>query len=112
MSQDVAARLPLHPLTFRVLMALTDGPSFGTAIVKRIEDQERGTRMYPANLFRRIRDLVADGLVEECAGPPDADSRRTYLQLTDMGRRVARAEAERLSSLVTDARAARLLSDG
>ena len=36
-----------------------------------------------------IRDLLADGLIEECAGPPGADPRRTYVRLTSAGKRVA-----------------------
>lgn len=105
--------LPLHPLEFRILMALTEGPSYGTAIVQRIEDAEAGRmKIYPANLFRRIRDLLARGLLEECPGPEEADPRRTYVRLTRMGDTVARMEAERLRDLVRDAAAHRLLPDG
>ncbi|MDX1646515.1 MAG: helix-turn-helix transcriptional regulator [Longimicrobiales bacterium] len=101
--------LPLHPLTFRVLMSVTEGPSFGTEIVQRIETAEAGRKLYPANLYRRIRDLLEDGLLEECEGPADADPRRTYVRLTRLGRRVARAEARRLDALVADARSVDLL---
>ena len=108
---DTSRHLPLHPLAFRVLMAVTDGPSFGTEIVQRIEAQERSTTLYPANLYRRVRDLLADGLLEECASPEGADPRRTYVRLTAMGRSVAQAEARRLRALLIDARAAHLLED-
>jgi DNA-binding PadR family transcriptional regulator len=108
---EARAFLPLHPLAFRVLLAVVDGPSFGTAIVQKIEEAERTTRLYPANLYRRIRDLLADGLLEECPRPEGADPRRTYVRLTDLGRAVARAEAERLRDLVTDARSVDLLGD-
>ncbi len=111
MATDLSKHLPLHPLAFRVLMAVIEGPSFGTEIVQRIEEKERGTKLYPANLYRRIRDLLADGLIEECEGPDGADPRRTYVRLTSVGRAVARAEARRLSALLTDARAAHLLED-
>lgn len=103
--------LPLHPLAFRVLMAVADGPSFGTAIVQKIEAAEIQTRLYPANLYRRIRDLLSDGLLEECSGPSDADPRRTYVRLTPLGREVARAEAQRLDGLLRDARSLDLLKD-
>jgi DNA-binding MarR family transcriptional regulator len=96
--------LPLHPLEFRILMALLDGASYGTRIVEVIErSAPEGRTLYPANLFRRIRDLLSDGLVEEAPAPPDADTRRTYVRLTPMGRAVARAEARRLHELVRDA---------
>lgn len=105
--------LPLHPLEFRILMALVETPSYGTRIVQEIETRERErTRIYPANLFRRIRDLTAKKLVEECAGPPDADPRRTYLRLTATGRAVARAEAARLRDLVAEAAGHDLLEEG
>ena len=108
---DPTTHLPLHPVAFRILMAVIEGPSFGTAIVQRIEEQERGMRLYPANLYRRIRDLLADGLLRECARPDGADPRRTYVELTPLGHTVARLEARRLQALVTDAAAARLLED-
>ncbi|HSM61386.1 MAG TPA: helix-turn-helix transcriptional regulator [Longimicrobiales bacterium] len=96
--------LPLHPLEFRILMALLDGPSYGTAIVEEIEAREAGrTRLYPANLFRRIRDLLSRELLEECPAPKGADPRRTYVRLTRTGRAVARAEARRLRELVREA---------
>jgi DNA-binding MarR family transcriptional regulator len=105
--------LPLHPLEFRILMALLEGPSYGTLIVQEIEAREQGRlKIYPANLFRRIRDLLGRKLVEECAAPADADPRRTYLRLTETGRAVARAEAERLRELVAEATRHDLLSEG
>lgn len=104
--------LPLHPLAFRVLLTLVEGPSFGTEIVERIEAVEHGgKRLYPANLYRRVRDLLAVGLLVECAAPEGADPRRTYVELTPLGRQVAEAEARRLRALVADAEGLDLLSD-
>jgi hypothetical protein len=57
--------------------------------------------------------MLEQGLVEESGERPDAeldDERRRYYRLTGFGRRVAVAEAERLSSLVTAARAKQLLT--
>lgn len=102
----------MHPLEFRILLALLDGPSHGYRIVKAIEDRVGGRRrIYPANLYRRIRDLLERGLLEETGTPAGevADGRRTYVGLSGLGRRVARAEAERLEALVADARESRLL---
>jgi DNA-binding PadR family transcriptional regulator len=96
--------LPLHPLEFRILMSLLDGPSYGTAIVEHIEDREgKARKLYPANLFRRIRDLLGKRLLEECSAPEGADPRRSYVRLTRTGRAVARAEARRLQELVAEA---------
>lgn len=105
--------LPLHPLEFRILLSLLDRPGHGYRIVKAIEEREESRQtIYPANLYRRIRDLLGKGLLEETEAPadePDPDPRRTYFTLTDFGRDVARAEAERLRDLVLDATAKDLL---
>jgi DNA-binding PadR family transcriptional regulator len=107
---DPAAHLPLHPLEFRILLVLLEGPTHGYRIVQEIEAREAGrAAVYPANLYRRIRSLVAAGLVEEVAAPAGEDPRRRYLSVTRAGHQVARAEAERLRELVADARALDLL---
>lgn len=105
--------LPLHPLEFRILLALLDGPSHGYRIVQEIEEAEGRDRIWPANLYRRMRNLLAKGLIEETAAPPDGEgaARRTYVRLAALGRRVAKAEARRLAGLLADARARRLLSE-
>lgn len=111
-THDPADLLPLHPLEFRILMALLGGPSYGTRIVEEIERRvEDGTTLYPANLFRRIRDLTRKGLLETAPAPEGADPRRTYLRLTRMGRETARAEAVRLRALLSDAVRHDLLAD-
>ena len=114
MADDRKARgfLPLHPLEFRILMALLRGPSYGSRIVEEIESRERGAKLYPANLFRRIRDLLSRGVLEEARAPEGADPRRTYVRLTALGRAVARAEARRLRALVSEADAYELLHEG
>jgi DNA-binding PadR family transcriptional regulator len=104
--------LPLHPLEFRILLVLLEGPSHGYRIVKSIEDRVGDRRrIYPANLYRRIRDLLQGGLIEETGAPAGEveDGRRTYVAVSELGRQVARAEAERLEALVADARESRLL---
>ena len=110
---DPAAHLPLHPLEFRILLVLLDGPSHGYRIVRAIEESAEVGRIWPANLYRRIRDLLGRGLIEEVAPPAgEADGRRTHVGLSALGRRVAEAEAIRLERLVTEARAHRLLPGG
>ena len=110
--RSVSDHLPLHPLEFRILLSLLDGASFGTRIVEHIEAAESGTRpLYPANLYRRIRDLMSDGLIEEAPAPKGADPRRSYVRITRRGRGVAKAEARRLQALVGDAIRHRLLAE-
>ncbi len=105
--------LPLHPLEFRILLVLLEsGPSHGYPIVKAIEAREAGRmRIYPANLYRRIRELLSRGWIAEVS-PPDGeavDPRRSYVAVTPEGRDVARAEAARLQELLRDARGVDLL---
>ena len=110
---DPSSYLPLHPLEFRVLMALADGSSYGTRIGAEVEAKEgSGAKLYPANLYRRILDLLSLGLLEEAAAPDGADTRRTYVQLTRLGSAVSRAEARRLRRLVHDAARHDLLTEG
>ena len=103
MPANVRRHLPLNPLDFRILLALLNGASYGTRIVEEIEAREGGRmRIYPANLFRRIRGLVAKGLLVEVPSPEGADPRRTYVSLTSLGRAVAVAEGGRLRELVAE----------
>jgi len=106
---DPEAFLPLHPLELRILLAVTRRrAAHGYRIVKEIEALE-GDRfnLHPANLYRRIRNLLADGLLTEAdppAGEEDADPRRTYFDVTELGTAVVRAETARLEELLADAR--------
>lgn len=106
--------LPLHPLEFRILLALRDGRRHGYAIVKEVEERAGGEKIFPANLYRRIRNLLAAGLLAEADPPPegvpDDDRQRKYFELTPLGVAVARAEAVRLQGLVAEAHDKRLLA--
>lgn len=106
-NQDAASFLPLHPHTFRILLALRSEEQHGYAIVKALEaDPEVVVRIMPANLYRRIRRLRDRGLIEETDERPDPrvdDQRRRYFRVTPLGEAVARAEARRLQSLVEGA---------
>lgn len=99
--------LPLHPEAFRILLILRERELHGYAIVKELErDPGRPGRVLPANLYRRIRTLLEQGLVVESDGPADAaeHERRRYFTVSALGLGVARAEAERLAELVEEAR--------
>ena len=107
---EIDRHLPLHPLEFRILMVLLDGPSHGYRIVRAIEESGAAGRIWPANLYRRIRDLLSRGWIEEVAAPPgEEDPRRTHVGLSGLGQCVAEAEARRLASAVEAARSKRLL---
>lgn len=120
MPRDLRHHLPLKPLVFDVLLALDGGERHGWSLVREIQNAEQYT-ILPANFYRTLRSLLADGLIEE-TDPPKVDraraerdeaidgfERRRYFKLTADGREVARLEAQRLKTLVEDNRLRRLL---
>lgn len=106
---DVASRLPLPPRDFLILFSLSDGPSHGYGILKEVDEESEGlVEMDRANLYRALKRLARDGLVEEATGVERAAStgggRRRYYALTVLGQRVVEAEAQRIVALARDAR--------
>ena len=64
----------------------------------------------PANLYRALRRLQREGLIEDSTGPDSNDGpERRYFRLTPAGRRVASEEAARLNRLAKLARTRKLL---
>jgi DNA-binding PadR family transcriptional regulator len=114
--RDPESLLPLTPAVFHILLALAPIERHGYAIMQDVLQNSHGkVRLGPGTLYGAIKRLLADGLIEECEDRPAAtpgDERRRYYRLTDFGRRVARAEAERLAGLVGLARARQLLPQG
>lgn len=97
--------LPLHPESFRILLAVGAQPLHGYAIVKELErDPERPGRVLPANLYRRMRTLRDQGLITEAEGPAAGDDeRRRYFERSSLGDAVVRAETHRLRGLLAEA---------
>jgi DNA-binding PadR family transcriptional regulator len=63
-------------------------------------------RLSPGTLYGSIKRMLEQGLILESSKRPDArmdDERRRYYRITPFGRRVAGAETERLSKLVSQA---------
>ena len=106
--------LPLTPAMFHILLSLADRERHGYEIMREVDERtDRKVRLGPGTLYGSIKRMLADGLVEELDERPDPqldDERRRYYRLTDLGYRIAVAEAERLAALVKMARSKRLLS--
>jgi DNA-binding PadR family transcriptional regulator len=106
--------LPLTPPVFHILLALSDGERHGYAIMQDVAADTGGSlKLGPGTLYGCLKRMLAARLVEESDERPDPaldDERRRYYRLTDLGARTVRAEAERLASAVSAARAKRLLS--
>ena len=111
--RDPEPLLPLTPAVFHILLALADEERHGYGIMQEVARRTDGkVRMGPGTLYGTIKRMLAEGLIRESDERPDPeldDERRRYYGLTEFGKRVAVAEAERLEHLVADARAKELL---
>jgi DNA-binding PadR family transcriptional regulator len=109
---------PLSATDFHVLMVLTEGASYGYAIMKAVAEQSGGA-VSPeiGSLYRVLARLMSAGWVEEAAEPAGSPvvtrgRDRRYYALTPAGRRVVKQEARRLADVVSLARDHRLLGGG
>ena len=110
---DPRACLPLRPLEFRVLLVLMDGGLHGYGIAKEVERRDSSLgKIFPTNLYRRLRDMAGRGLIDEAASLTEGEGsqRRRLFEITELGHRVAEEEARRLEKLVHDARQKALLA--
>lgn len=111
--RSVEPLLPMTPAMFHVLLALADGDKHGYAIMKEVTRLTDGAVSLSAGtLYGILRRLESEGLVvenDERPAPELDDERRRYYHLAEFGRRVARAEAERLEDMVTLARSKKLM---
>ena len=100
--------LPLTPAVLDIVLALGDDELHGYGIMREVRRRTDGRRrLAPGTLYRSLRQMQERGLVEESLERPVPsldDERRRYYRLTELGRRVAAAEVERLEGLVRAAR--------
>jgi DNA-binding PadR family transcriptional regulator len=105
---DIAELLPLPPVTFHILLALSDQDRHGYAIIQEVEERTGGElRLSAGTLYRSIHRMLEQGLVVETRerpAPEDDDERRRYYRITKLGIETAKAEARRLEQLVKLAR--------
>lgn len=102
--------LPLQPAVFHILMALAEEDRHGYALIQAIAERTEGrVRMGAGTLYRSLHRMLEEGLVVEIdQRPQEDDERRRYYRMTPLGRKAARAEAQRLADLVRLARASGL----
>ncbi len=114
-SSHPAPTPPLKHIVFHALMVLIDGERHGYSIVKEVEARTAGElRIEPANLYRTLRTLLSQGLIEESdrrADPERDDERRRYFRITALGMDAARSEAARLERMLAAARSRNLLAE-
>lgn len=100
--------LPLQTAMFHILVALADRDRHGYSIMQDVAARTDGqVRLSAATLYSSIRRMLEQGLISELRNSPDPESqdeRRRYYTLTEWGRRVAMAEARRLTEMLAQAR--------
>jgi DNA-binding PadR family transcriptional regulator len=104
---------PLPSAAFQILLSLVDEDLHGYAIMRQVADQTAGRmRLGPGTLYSSIQALLEEKFIQEVVTREDAklgNERRRYYHLTSAGRKLARAEAERLAGLLRVARAKKIL---
>lgn len=111
-NRDVERHLPLRPVEFHVLLSLAAGERHGYGIIQDIEARGEASVPDVGTMYRALARMVESGLIEAAARRPTSDSgdeRRNYYRITNTGLRVARAEAQRLGTLMQAARLGGLL---
>jgi DNA-binding PadR family transcriptional regulator len=105
--------LPLKPIELLVLTMLSAGDRHGYGLRQDIVAHTEGrVSLGAGNLYRHIRKLESEGLVEETEPRlvDGDDERRIYYRLLPFGRRVLGAEMARLRALMRIADAHRIAS--
>jgi DNA-binding PadR family transcriptional regulator len=104
--RELSELLPLPTERFLILLSLADGARHGYDIMQDVARRTADeVRIQTGALYRHLKRLLDDGLIEEQAAPASsADERRRYYELTRLGRRVLTAETTRLKQLVRAAR--------
>ncbi len=96
---------PLPSTAFLILVSLADNKAHGYQLRKELMERSNGSiDLDPGSLYRLIFRLHEDGLIEDSGGE---DSRRRSYRITALGRRVLRAETDRMSGLVAQAQSVR-----
>lgn len=109
----VSRFLPLSPVAFDILLALTDDERHGYGILQEVAGRAGGGEaLRPGTLYRALARLLQEGLIEESEERPAPDlddERRRYYRLTPLGGEVVAAEARRLAALLRAVRAKKIL---
>jgi DNA-binding PadR family transcriptional regulator len=104
---------PLTPAAFHILLSLAEQEQHGYGIIKTVLERSNGeVNLGPGTLYTNLKRFLELSWIEELEARPATDlddERRRYYRLTKQGIRIAELEAERLESLVRQARAAKLL---
>ena len=114
-TSDAGPTAPLKPIHHMILLLLAEDPTYGVALMERLERRSEGAiKLNAGSLYRTIASLVDDGLVEPLEEEPTPDGvggKRKIYGVTHRGTAALRTEARRQANLVEAARALHLLED-
>ncbi len=112
MSRTPDEFLPLTPAVLHILLALSAGEKHGYAMMREVDELSGGTvRLGPGTLYRSIKRMLDDGLIEEAGERQDPaldDERRRYYRLSPFGAQTLALETARLERLLAVARQRRV----
>lgn len=102
--------LRMSPTYFHLLLALSEGPKHGYAMMQEIEARTGGrVKLGPSSLYYSLGRLAEAGLIAEREGEGEGaephEERRRYYDLTPEGRRRLASESAVLADIVAHARA-------
>jgi DNA-binding PadR family transcriptional regulator len=98
-------QLPLTPLSTGILLALAAQELHGYALMKAVEEQSDGVLTSgTGTLYAALTRLLEDGLIEVCQRATGDQRRGKSYTISDAGRELLRAEANRLNAIVRRAR--------
>ena len=105
------ASIRLTPAFFHILLSVVNESRHGYAIMQDVQRRTGGAvQLGPGSLYWAIKRLVDAKLLEE-TGPPatDAEGRRRYYRLTQVGRKTLRQEVQVLADIVGYAESTKLM---
>lgn len=104
---------PLPSAAFQILLSLAEDDLHGYGIMRQVAEQTDGRmRLGPGTLYSSIQSLLEEKFIEELDSREDTghgQERRRYYRLTSAGRKLARAEADRLAGFLRVARSRKIL---
>lgn len=103
----------LRPAVFHILLALAGKDLHGLGIAQAVDEATAGAvALGPGTLYRSLKEMARDGLIEEVPAPSaDEDPRRRFYSISERGRELVQAEAERLARVVEVARKNQVLPE-